>query len=609
MSESTPPELRLADGRRVDLDAAWTPGAADAAIPIRPVARRVLARHDPFGEAMSLVDRLADQTGLHKALSADDVSVWPRRRLVAWRRLHDLILWRGIVAELGITPESILDPNDAPTALRDLLGLQVAPAEPDSGAGQPALLRRLVRRARRTVSPPPPPPPAASATDGPEAERDRLGAWFGHGRFPLLVLSDGAVHQTVDTPEGPQRQDPFLGPVVEQLRGSALNPVVVALDGNVGDGDRRVSIRAITAVPDLAEDQSAADAASAAAVEVLAPTTATVDLDGIDVGTLLLDAERAFAADGLGRWWLARARIERFLATHRPAGVLLINEYSRPEWLSAAHRQGIPVAAVQHGVIHRHHAGYMLPERPLDTPIAGRTYVFGEFERRLLTAGVYRDDEIRVSGAPRLDLLAASDAAIDPEEVDDVREATRAWLGARPGERLVVFSSTSNPEVRSLVVAPILEAILDRPLPNVRLVVKLHPAEAKNDVYERLVAGLAAAGGFEPPPVTVVGDIDLFGLLRAADAHLGIHSTVLTDAVVAGIRNLVVVGFPGSDLIDYVERGVATPIRNGSDLLAALEAPPPAPDDAARLAFLDDQLLAGNASQRIAADLSGWLGG
>jgi len=173
----------------------------------------------------------------------------------------------------------------------------------------------------------------------------------------------------------------------------------------------------------------------------------------------------------------------------------------------------------------------------------------------------------------------------------------------------VVFASTRDADIRRLVVAPILEAILDRALPNVRLVIKLHPAEEPHDLYQRLAAGLAARGGFEPPSISVIRDIDLFGLLRAADAHLGIHSTVLSDAVVAGVRNLIVAGFPGGDLLAYVERGVARPIRDGGDLLDALAAPPPAADDPARLAFLAEQFQSGDASERIAADLSGWLGG
>src|SRR4029079_7619098 len=131
-----------------------------------------------------------------------------------------------------------------------------------------------------------------------------------------------------------------------------------------------------------------------------------IDLAGIDVGLLLVEEERTFAATSLARWLLARTRIESFLEAHRPAGLLLINEYSRPEWVSAAQRKGIPVAAVQHGIIHRHHAGYVLPRRTNGLVLPDRTYVFGDFERRLLTEGVYHEDEVVVAGSPRLGLLA-----------------------------------------------------------------------------------------------------------------------------------------------------------------------------------------------------------
>jgi hypothetical protein len=424
------------------------------------------------------------------------------------------------------------------------------------------------------------------------------------------VLTDSAVHQVVDTPDGPRRLDPFLGPIVEALRDTRVDPVLVDLANapGVATADRSVPVRAITSVADDPAERTGAEAAAAAAGARLEMARASVDLDGIDVGPLLLDAERSFAGDGIGPWLLARARIEGFLAGHRPAGILLVNEYGRPEWLSAARRQGIPVAAVQHGLIHRRHAGYVLPGRTPALVLADRTYVFGPFEQRLLTGGVYHDDEVRIGGSPRLDLLARRDAGWTANDAAGDREALRTQLGARAGERLVVFSSTNNADIRRLVVAPALEGFLDRPLPGVRLVVKLHPAEAPHDLYEWLAAGLAAAGGFDPPPISVIRDVDLFTLLGAAEAHLGIHSTVLSDAVVAGVRNLVVVGFPGSDLLDYVDRGVARPVRDGGDLLAALDEPPPAPDDEARAAFLADQFQPGHAGARIAADLLDWLG-
>ncbi len=624
--------LRTADGRTIDLDPTFSPAPGDPAIAILPVARRVLARHDPAGESLRIVDELGAAADLQAALTVGGVSLWPRRRLVAWRRLHDLIMWRGIIAELGIEPGAGLQADDAadlPEPLRDLLGLSNPDAGAETGAdagrsraGRPAAanrrapsqLRLIARGVRRLVgAAPDAPKPSAAATAmaaALAADRANLATWFTGDRRPLLVLSDAGVFQTVDTPAGPVRLDPFLAPIVDRLRSSALEPVVVELSRDrppADPGERRVSSRAITAATDEPSAIASAAVMAAAVSARLAIANARIDLDGIDVGPRLVDAERAFAQTGVAPWILARDRIERFLAAHRPAGILMINEYSRPEWLAAARAAGIPVAAVQHGIIHRVHAGYVMPPRTPATILADRTWVFGAYERNLLLAHGYREDEVVVGGAPRLDLLRGLDTSRDDAAAAAAREALRTQLGARPGERLVVFSSTNNGDVRRLVVAPALAAILDRPLPNVRLVVKLHPAEAPHDLYERLAAGLAGAGGFDPPPISTIREVDLFGLLRAADAHLGIHSTVLTDAIVAGVRNLIFVGFPGSDLLDYVDRGVARPVRNGVDLLAALSDSSTAnPTD--RAAFLGAHLAAGDASERVAGDLVAWLG-
>jgi RimJ/RimL family protein N-acetyltransferase len=123
-----------------------------------------------------------------------------------------------------------------------------------------------------------------------------------------------------------------------------------------------------------------------------------------------------------------------------------------------------------------------------------------------------------------------------------------------------------------------------------------------------LIEGLARAGGYRTPLVTIVHDIDLFRLLAAADAHLGFHSTVLTDAVAAGIPNLIAAGHATADLLGYVEAGVAQPVRDATELRAALDDPrPPAPD--ARAAFLERHFRAGDASGRIAAGIVTAAGG
>jgi len=543
---------------------------------------------------------------------------------VAWRRVHDLILWRDILGELGIGPgTTVRGPDLTPAAVRDLLpllgarveleeGARARPPNTDAGrrppiAGSP-LLARAAGRLRRLVGSTPMGSPAAARTDAVDADLARLAGWFGDERCrPLLVLGDATVHQTVEIDGSPRRIDPFLGPIVDRLAGTALDPVTFALErsSQPTPDARRVTTAVLARFEDPPRDDPRGSALATRAARILEDARATRDLDGVDIGPLLLGAELGFAREGIAPWVRARGRIQRFLTAHRPAGLLLINEYSRPEWLAAARALAIPVAAVQHGIIHPRHAGYVLPERSASLVLADRTYVFGGYERRLLTGSVYREDEVVVAGAPRLDLLRAS-APGNPERA---RDAIRSAVGARAGERVVVVSSTNNPDVRRLVVAPALAAILDRSLPGVRLVVKLHPAEESHDLYERLAAGLAAAGGFAATPVSVVRDLDLFALLRAADAHLGIHSTVLTDAVVAGTRNLVVVGFPGSDALGYVASGVARPVRDGGELLAALDAPDEPGHAAARDAFLAEHFAPGEAADRIATDLLGWLGG
>jgi hypothetical protein len=255
--------------------------------------------------------------------------------------------------------------------------------------------------------------------------------------------------------------------------------------------------------------------------------------------------------------------------------------------------------AVQHGIIYRWHSGYVHRDRPPELRFADRTYVFGEWERRLLTAvSVYRDDEVRVGGSPRLDLVL-------PDASD--RDAVRAELGVAAGDRLVVISGTWGPIYRRFHYPIALARLFDRPMPRVHLVIKLHPSEPDEGPYRRVIEGVAASGGFRPPPISVVQSVDLFRLLKAADAHLGVSSTVLTEAVMAGTRNLLADTVAGADLLGYVEAGVATPVRDGAELLAALEAVhDEGISETRRLAFINAHFRPGVAGERIADELLAW---
>lgn len=603
---------------QIVLDTAWTPDTHDRSDlrSARPLITAVLRAHQPLADAMALVDDWATRAALVERFEVDGFSHWYRRRIAYWRWLHDRLIWRWVLAgftaegpiarlELGADEVELAQVAHLVGALEGW-AVEVAPlaeAEPAPGLSvrQPALDRirnRLRAPARR------------SSLAGRIAAMDERSARLGANGGGVLVLTDPGVHQTISVEGLTARVDPFLGPVVDALRSTRLPPVVLELGARTADDQAWAGLQAAARERTLpgsiladvfadGADEERAAVASRAVAERLAGAVPALEADGLDFAPTIIAELRQFARTGLPSELRQAARIGRLLSRLRPAAILMINEYSRPEWIVAARRHGIPIAAVQHGIIHPLHAGYILPARPDSLALVDRTYVFGPYEARLLTGkSVYRPAEVRVSGAPRLDLQAGG--AMDPGQ----RAAIRAELGVAPGARLIVFSSTSSAIIRRTVLAAALDSVLDRSWPATHLVVKLHPAEDDGAFYPRLIEGLARARGFDPPPTTIVKEIDLLRLLGAADAHLGVYSTVLTDAVTAGTPNLIVTSLSGSDLLGYVEAGVARPVRTGADLLAALEAPAdPAADTAARTGFLADHFADGPAAARIVADL------
>ena len=138
---------------------------------------------------------------------------------------------------------------------------------------------------------------------------------------------------------------------------------------------------------------------------------------------------------------------------------------------------------------------------------------------------------------------------------------------------------------------------------------KLHPREPDEGVYRQLIEGLAAMRGIPLPPISIVQRTDLYRLLAAADAHVGVYSTVNTEAVVTGTPNLLAAAIATGDLLDYVEAGVAIPVRDGGELLDALDRVAASGVPAgARAAFLADHFEPGAAGERIRDDLIAWLG-
>ena len=616
-------------------DTAWTPGPDERRDVFRgyvPLIALVVERIDLFAEAMERLDRWADGVDVIARTTIDGVSWWHGIREPIWHWIHERMLWAYVVDMLvrsDGTAAFACEPTEA--ALIDVLGArgiadsdwlpQVASADPDrtgsggrtrSTAPLDLVSSRLLafgRRAGRRL--------ARRRRSGEDAGSlrtldDRVRAAAAHDGRGILVLSYTRVAQTIGAGDGARQVDPHLGSVVARLRDAGLIPIVLALGlDRTNPADRALVASDAALLPGWLlttrwahhGTMAASDPPRAGHVEdrLEAMATPSLEVAGTDLGPRLMAEVRRSTLVAATSHVRLIGRIDRLLAEIRPAAVLMTHEGLRTTWLVAAARRGVSTFAVQHGIIYATHPGYRHRRAPgLILPTC--TFVYGPFERRtLLESGGYLPDEVEVTGSPRLDQDQAviDGGGMDAASAARERLGVRSELGVAALDRLLVVSTLFDGPFRWSHFTNMLERLLGGPLPGVHVVFKLHPGEVDQGPYRRLLGGLAAAGGYDAPPISVIKEIDLCRLLRAADAHLGMSSTVLTDAVVVGTPNLIATNDAHADMLGYIQAGVARPVSAVKELLAALDEPC-LPDPDARRAFLEDHFRSGNASRRIA---------
>jgi hypothetical protein len=644
-------------------------GGRPDVIPIRPVVARVLEQRDLIEESLTKLDRWAQASGLADRFMADGLSWWFRRRTYALKWVHYRALWALVLEQLlsgdgieeielqadepsladvlplvarsgtkihlhgpiggapGARTETVAgelagggidvladtagDNGDMGTDAQATDGTEVkeiptrrraVPAEARAGGVLGPIRNYLARRQREQRR-------RERVARAAEIER-RIGE--ARSRRHVLVLSSSRTKQTLRIGDQDRRLDPFLASVIDQLGAAGVHAVVLGFgldrrrkaDWPTIDGDSRILPDSVLLERYRGQEMERRLRQAWAAVrdQVVATPELPLEIGGVDLGPKLLASVRDFAKSALRSSFRARARAAGFLDEFRPAALVLVNEYSRASWVSAALERGIPVFAIQHGIIHADHPGYRHPRHD-GIPYPTQTFLFGSYEARLLQEiGGFRVDEIVVAGSPRLDLVPAHRR----RDAGRTRDRIRRSLKVAAADRMLVISTTWEELQRRIYLVAAIGRLFDAPLPGVHVVFKQHPAELDDGPYRALIEGLARAGGFSAPPVSVVRDIDLFQLLEAADAHLGLYSTVLTDAVVAGVVNLIAVPHAHRDLLDYIGAGVARPVASAAELVAALDDPVP-PDEERRRAFLAQHFEPGEASGRIVAAIRGSL--
>lgn len=603
----------------VVLDTAWTPAPGERAdiIPVRPVVRTVLDRVNLYEEAIARLDEWAEAAGLADRFMVSGVSWWFHARSFVRFDLHEMLLWCHVLAEL--TRPGRYDRMEMPAAREFLVAAAMAATSSSPAPtvrthgprvmrryGRPsqplglfardrrvAAMRRPVGRVLRRVG------LRAGPSHRMAMLNDRVATLAAEPSAVLAVVRAASFH-VIGSDKHARRTDPYVTPVLDALAAAGHPVVSIGLGLNFrhdSDWDLVKSDERLLPMSLVSQRTSLPDDDAVIAAEVATRIAGTpeipLEVEGYDLGPAL----RSMVAD-LGPWFERQRHgmlwAEGIMLELRPSVLFTGWEGARTMWLGAARRLGIPSIAVQHGVIYPNSPDYYRPSHDgLVRPDV--TCVYGPYERDLLVhGGRYDPDAVVVTGSPRVD----PDAARRPAAPDE-RDGVRRELGIEDGYRLLVISGARDPVGDEIHSVNMVARVLDGPLPGVHVVVKLHPEEKSGEHYEALLSGLARAGDYPATRVSVVRDIDLYRLLRAADAHLGQYSTVLTDAVLTGTPNMIAVGQAYSDIIGYVDAGVAVPVRSVDDVRAFMADPRPAtPGDRAR--FVEQHYRRGDATSLIA---------
>ena len=290
-------------------------------------------------------------------------------------------------------------------------------------------------------------------------------------------------------------------------------------------------------------------------------------VDGYDLWPLV-EEELAGVAD-LQFPWSARAMDEAGAALDALSPGVVVTYAEAGGWGRAlvleARRRGIPAVALQHGFIYRHWLNYqhepdeMAPSaanaHDRGFPRPDCTLVFDELTRRhLIEHAHFPAGSVQVTGSARLDAIVAAARATTAGRRAEVRRR----LGA--DEHMPIALVAAKHAQLGDAYPALVEAA--RAMPDLRLVVKPHPAEG--------AAPYLAGSAGVPNVVVAPPDLDLGVLTTVASVVVTANSTAAIEAMPLGVPALIVT--PGGNLAPFVEAGVMAGVQRPAEIAGALQA-------------------------------------
>jgi glycosyltransferase involved in cell wall biosynthesis len=234
----------------------------------------------------------------------------------------------------------------------------------------------------------------------------------------------------------------------------------------------------------------------------------------------------------------------------------------------AANKQGIPVLAMQHGVISPLNRGYIYSERDVDqhgsiqSPyciLPDKIAVFGSKYRDLLVdQGNFPESTVVVTGNPKFDKLF--------QMVKQFKDSDhiRTWLGVPRKSKILVWTTQTHwlSKEENLKNIDTVYSALDEIEDDIELIIKLHPNEDQS-----------ASLYLQDPrvnPIVLGKNVDILQLIYISDLMLTKDSMTSTEAIALD-KPVILLNLSGNpDIIDCAEQGVAKGIYKKEDLKEAI---------------------------------------
>lgn len=280
-----------------------------------------------------------------------------------------------------------------------------------------------------------------------------------------------------------------------------------------------------------------------------------------------IEAQKAMAYRKIPLWQLLRprlkflfrkrfAQISEYMETTRhivsvkkPSVMVIANDTSAYGRVACrvARLESIPCLLIQHGAI--------ADEPRYNRIFADRMAVEGPEIKRFFAEKGLKPEKFVVTGQPRYDVLARR------ENIPSRKEFCNA-LKISPEKKIIVLA-TQVPECDEKVVRAVYNAV--KGMDDAVLVVKLHPAERTDAMYQNLRKETGIKN------IVIGKDIDLYGLLNSCELMMTVFSTTALEAMMLD-KPVITINLTGEpDMMPYASSGAAIGVYKAEELKKAID--------------------------------------